>query len=398
MSETNILSNQKAFAENLYEKMKKINAGVQEMELYEFGYCMENWNPDKGWDSVKLDSKNEIEKRISSRDFFANIQLKPVVNGKIVLDENIYKLTMMLFKGLVIGEYSADWVQERFYFDIRGFFFLVRTIYFTKEVTAHYGGKPWKTFEQKQKKFEYFQGVGYKDFKQSNYEVDRAFVDSVLKIVNAKGTPIFIAIAGATAAGKTEIVELLHESLEKEGKKITSIEMDNFLKDRDYREKMGIDSLGKEAIHFELFKKSLEDIIKGKKISIPRFDFIKATSSHDLDGKLKSGGSMIDIEPADIIFVEGNFPFLLDEVVHLIGIKTVYLTDDPVRMKRKWKRDFDYRKKYDLNYFRNRYFKEQFLMALECYRPQMTLGDFIIDTTGAAIWATPEIIKIIEKK
>ncbi len=71
----------------------------------------------------------------------------------------------------------------------------------------------------------------------------------------------------------------------------------------------------------------------------------------------------IEIEPADIIFIEGNFPFLIEEVLHLIGIKVVYLTDDPIRLKRKWKRDIDYRKKYEPNYFRNRYFKDQFIMA-----------------------------------
>ena len=57
-----------------------------------------------------------------------------------------------------------------------------------------------------------------------------------------------------------------------------------------------------------------------------------ATSSHDLDGNLKAGGMPIEIEPADIIFIEGNFPFLLEEIVHLIGIKVVYLTDDPIRL------------------------------------------------------------------
>jgi len=45
--------------------------------------------------------------------------------------------------------------------------------------------------------------------------------------------------------------------------------MDNFLTDRDYREEEGIDSLGKQAIHFELFMQSLQAIMQGKKITIP---------------------------------------------------------------------------------------------------------------------------------
>jgi hypothetical protein len=80
----------------------------------------------------------------------------------------------------------------------------------------------------------------------------------------------------------------------------------------------------------------------------------------------------------------------------LIGIKVVYLTDDPVRLKRKWKRDIDYRKKYEPTYFRNRYFKDQFIMAEFAYRPQMSMCDIVVDTTGAALWTTPEIAEILD--
>ncbi len=121
-----------------------------------------------------------------------------------------------------------------------------------------------------------------------------------------------------------------------------------------------------------------------------------ATSSHDLQGNLKPGRKPIPIEPADIIFIEGNFPFLIEEIQHLIGLKVVYLTDDPIRMKRKWRRDMDFRKKYDLNYFRNRYFREQFIMAEVAYRPQMEVCDMLVDTTGAALWVTPGVAKILD--
>jgi uridine kinase len=396
MSASNTLYSPVVFSEILYEKMKRINIGIDELELYEFRYALDNLYPENGgWSSVELDEKEEIEKLINRRNFYTGIQLKPRVGDRIVLDEAIVRLTNMLFVGLVTGEYSEEWVRAHFYFDIRGFYFLHRTVYFTDDVLAHLGGKPFKSFEQRQKRFERHQAVGYKDFKEANAEVDQVFMESVKKLIVAKGTPILLAIAGPTAAGKTEIVERLRSSFEQTGRKATSIEMDNFLTDRDYREEMGIHSLGKEAIHFELFRQSLEDISQGQKITIPRYDFVYATSSHDLDGNLKAGCAPLEIEPADIVFIEGNFPFLLEEVVHLIGIKVVYLTDDAIRMKRKWKRDIDYRKKYEPTYFRNRFFKDQFLMAQRYYRPQMEMCDVVVDTTGAAIWATPEIAEIL---
>ena len=79
----------------------------------------------------------------------------------------------------------------------------------------------------------------------------------------------------------------------------------------------------------------------------------------------------------------------------MIGIKVVYLTDDAVRIKRKWKRDIDYRKKYDPSYLRNRFFKDQFIMAEIAYLPQMEVCDMTVDTSGAALWVTPEFSEIL---
>jgi uridine kinase len=396
MPTSNILCNPQVFSEILYEKMKQINVGIGELELYEFRYGLDNWYPENGgWARVRVDPQEEAEKLVTRSDFYSGIRLKPQVGDRIVLDENIVRLTTMLFVGVVTGEYTPEWVGSHFYFDIRGFYILHRTVYFTAQVLAHLGGKPFQSFEQKQKRFECYQDVGYKDFKAANAEVDQLFIESVEKLIAAKGTPILLAIAGPTAAGKTEIVARLRYAFEQAGEKVSAIEMDNFLTDRDYREEKGIHTLGKEALHFELFKHSLEDICQGKKIAIPRYDFVYATSSHDLDGNLKPRGVPIEIEPADIIFIEGNFPFLLEEVAHLIGIKVVYLTDDPIRLKRKWKRDIDYRKKYEPTYFRNRFFKDQFLMAEKAYRPQMQMCDIVVDTTGAAMWTTPEIAQLL---
>ena len=386
------------FSEILYEKMKGINAGIEELELYEVRYGLHNLYPERGgWAGVELDDRAEIEGRIHSSDFYAGIQLKPREGDRIVLDKSILRLTHMLFVGLVAGEYPEEWIRAHFYFDIRGFYFLTRTVYFTDAVVAHLGGAPFQTFEQNQRQFERNQDLGYRAFREANAEVDRAFIEIVERLVIAKGTPIVLAIAGPTAAGKTEIVERLGHCFVQAGRQVTSLEMDNFLTDRDQREEKGIHTLGREAIHFELFKQGLEALCQGHKISIPRYDFVYATSSHDLDGTLKPGGVPIEIDPADIIFIEGNFPFLLEEINHLIGIKVVYLTDDAIRMKRKWKRDIDYRKKYEPTYFRNRYFRGQFLMAQKCYRPQMQMCDLVVDTTGAAIWATPETAEILQE-
>jgi uridine kinase len=394
MSASNLLSDSDVFSKILYEKMRRINPGIAELELYEFRYALDNLYPKPGgWASVQLDTRAEIEQRIDTRDFYIGIKLKPRVDDRVVLDEDMVRLTNMLFVGLVTGEYSTEWINAHFYFDVRGFFFLARTVYFTEPVLAHFGGKPFKAFEQKQRRFECYQGIGYGDFKEANAEVDQLFIESVKKLVASKGTPILLTIAGPTAAGKTEIVERLRGALEQIGRRVTSIEMDNFLLDNDYRDEKGINSLGKEAYHFSIFMECLAEILRGHKIIIPRNTL--GVSSHDPNGHLRPGAAPLEIQPADVIFLEGNFPFQIDEVAHRIGIKIVYLTDDPIRLKRKWKRDIDYRKRYDPAYFCNRFFRNQFLRARDCYIAQMQVCDLVVDTTGAALWTTPETARML---
>ncbi len=383
------------FPKRLYQVMQRVNPAIRDLELYEFCYGLNELKPEGSWLSVELDDTTKIEQMVNSRAFYDSIQVKPRLKSRLVLDSQVKRLTVMLFLGLVASKYSAEWVRQHFYFDIRAFLFFHKTQYFTAEGLAHFGGSPCKSYEQKQKGFQLCQDIGYPEFKAANAEVDQLFIESAQKLVAIQGAPVLLAIAGPTAAGKTEIVDQLRIAFEHAGKKVTAIEMDNFLTDREHREAQGIHSLGKAAIHFELFIQSLHEICQGREIDIPRYDSVYATSSHDLVGNLKPGCEPIQITPADIIFIEGNFPFLYEEAARLIGMKVVYLTDDEVRLKRKWRRDIDYRKKYEPNYLRNRFFKEQFAMAETCYQPQMVRCDILVDTSGAALWVTPEIAELL---
>jgi uridine kinase len=390
-SENAILTRPEQFSQLLFQNMKEIYPALETFEFYEFCYALENFYPKAGWNTIKLEPVSHIEEQINSLAYYHSIQLKPMLAAKMILDPNIVSLTQMLFVGIALGYYPKAWVKDNFYFDLRGFYFLHPTNYFPVEVLEYLGGKPYKSFPENQRKFANLQALSYKDFKLANQELDQYFLEIVFEYLKAKGTPLIFGIAGPTAAGKTEIVARLREAFEQSGKKICVIEMDNFLLDRDYREAHGIDSQGKEALHFELMTQSFVNIQSGKRIEIPQYDFISATSSHDLDGNLKQGSATLTIEPADIIFIEGNFPFLFPEIHNLVGLKVVYLTSDEIRMKRKWRRDMDLRKKYELNYFRNRYFREQFIMAQAVYIPQMLMCDMVVDTTGGALWASKPI-------
>lgn len=392
---TNRLHSPLAFSEILFQRMIPINAGIRKLAFYEFRYALENLYPKEGWDSIVIEKQNIIERAISSRKFFESILLKPIEKDRIVLDKTITKLTRMLFAGLVNGEYSAAWVNKFFYFDIRGFIFLPRTVYFTEAGVTHLGSKPHRCFKPQQTRFDTEQEIGYLEFAEANKEIDQAFIELIKQLIEIRGTPTLITLAGPTAAGKTEITERLLGVFGHLGQRTTTIEMDNFLLDREFRDGK---PMGQGTIHFELFKQSLQDILHGEKITIPCYDTILATSSHDLEGNLIPGCTPLQVEPADIIFLEGNFPFHIQEISNLIGINVVYLTDDPIRLKRKWRRDVDYRKSIDPAHFRNRFFATQFMRAEDVYRPQIEHCDIVVDTSAAEIWMTPEVARQLDKK
>ncbi|MDO9087022.1 MAG: hypothetical protein Q7U53_12520 [Anaerolineaceae bacterium] len=387
------LSDPDQFSQLLFQKMVSINKGINHLELYEFQYALGNITPAKGWDSIAPEKKEQLQSNCTNPEFFSSIQLKSICNNKIVLDETLLQLTQMIMVGLVSDEYSIDWVNSHFYFDIRAFCFFIRTNYFNNTILEHFGNEPYCSFDPKQIHLESLQEIGYKEFKQANQEVDQALLQAISGLIQKSGIPVLLSLTGPTGAGKTEITERINEFLRNQGMQITTIEMDNFYKDREFRDGRVHD---KHVIHFELFINAMQDLLNGKSVSIPRYNFYLATSSHDLNGNLRLGQIPLIIEPADVIFLEGNFPFHIPELSDLITLRIVYLTDDPIRLKRKWRRDIDYRKKYDPIAFVNRYFRTQFIRAQEIYLPLMEVCDLVVDTTGARLWMVPEKQKEIE--
>ncbi|NTV36692.1 MAG: hypothetical protein HGA53_07035, partial [Anaerolineaceae bacterium] len=165
------------FISTLFVKLKQVCPAVDELEPYEFCYALDNLLPVGGWGSVEPIRREEIQRMVTDTSFYLGIQTRVKQNDKVVIDPAIIGLTRTLFVGLAAGTYPVEWVSEHFYFDVRAFLFFHRINYFSDEIRAHFGGKPYRSFEPKQKRFERFHGVGYQDFKEANAEVDQAFID-----------------------------------------------------------------------------------------------------------------------------------------------------------------------------------------------------------------------------
>lgn len=100
-------------------------AVIEKMEYHEFEYSLNNVVPETGnWTGILLESMEVKQHMISSMEFFDGIQIKPRVNGHIVLDVTIQELTRRLFVGLVTGQYPVERVRETLYIDPCGLTYL----------------------------------------------------------------------------------------------------------------------------------------------------------------------------------------------------------------------------------------------------------------------------------
>jgi len=374
------------FSEQLYQLRSALNPGLAELELYEFRYALANLTPPQGWASITPPPIARIKQLITELAFFEQIQLKLFKNGRIHLDESILNLTRQLLVGLLNGSYSLDWLKQHFYFDLRAFVFFVRSEYYTQEALARFGNFPYFQGKDTHNQFACQPAIGYKAYQQANLDIDQAFFGIISQLVRTQPQPLLLSLVGPSAAGKTELVARLSHTLQANNFKVSVVEVDNFLKDRTYRDGRPSDL---DVMHFDSFKQGIQTLLEGREANIPRYDFQHGTSSHDLQGELRPGCSPLRVAPAEVILLEGNLPFHLPQLGELSGIRMVYLADDWVRLKRKWWRDIDLRKKYDPAYFVNRYFQTQFLRAEQIYRPLIAVCDLLVDTSAAAIYLTP---------
>ena len=64
------MTNTEDFSKRLFEIMKQIYPAVNDLELYEFRYGLQNLTPEDGWESVQPGSHGEIEARVQNRAFY----------------------------------------------------------------------------------------------------------------------------------------------------------------------------------------------------------------------------------------------------------------------------------------------------------------------------------------
>ena len=142
--------------------------------------------------------------------------------------------------------------------------------------------------------------------------------------------PILIAIAGGSASGKTTVVKKIIEQLN--SKDITVISHDDYYKDLTHlalteRYKVNFDH--PDSIDNDLFVAQLKDLLDGKSISKPKYDFVQHNRCNEYEL----------VEPTKIIIIEGILILEDERVRDLATIKLFVESDDDIRFIRRLVRD-----------------------------------------------------------
>ncbi|MDR1019121.1 MAG: nucleoside kinase [Synergistaceae bacterium] len=118
------------------------------------------------------------------------------------------------------------------------------------------------------------------------------------EIIDRKNVRL-VCLAGPSSSGKTTTSRRLAIQLQVYGKNPVTLALDNYYVDRDEtpRDENGnFDFEALEALDVQLINKNLEDLLDGKEIILPSFDFVSGT---------RKPGRRLRLRENDILIIEG---------------------------------------------------------------------------------------------
>ncbi len=125
-------------------------------------------------------------------------------------------------------------------------------------------------------------------------------ISDIAETIKNAGGKKFIMIAGPSSSGKTTFSYRLSIQLKAHGLKPHPIAVDNYFVDREKTPKDEQGNFNFEslyAIDLEQFNKDMTDLLNGKTVDIPNFNFIS--------GRREYKGNYLTLGPEDILVIEG---------------------------------------------------------------------------------------------
>ncbi len=183
---------------------------------------------------------------------------------------------------------------------------------------------------------------------------------------------IIIGICGGTGSGKSTVVEKILENIDDSN--YTIIKHDDYYKQNDHltmdeREKINYDH--PLSLDNELLKQNIYDLINGKTIVKPLYDF----TIHNRKKETET------IVPTEFIIIDGILIFEDSELRDFMDIKIFVDTDADIRILRRIKRDIEERGR-TLDSIINQYVKTVKPSHEQFIEPNKKYADIIIPHGG----------------
>lgn len=147
-----------------------------------------------------------------------------------------------------------------------------------------------------------------------------------------KRRPIVIGVAGGSGSGKSSVSKRLLEHFS--GLSVMLLQQDFYYKDQShlaFEERLTTNYDHPLAFDQDLYLQHLMDLLEGKSIEKPVYDYAQHTRSHE---------TIIE-QPRDVIILEGILILEDERLRDLMDIKVYVDTDDDVRLARRIVRDIN---------------------------------------------------------
>ncbi len=199
---------------------------------------------------------------------------------------------------------------------------------------------------------------------------------------------LVIGIAGGSGSGKTTVVKAITDKLKAE--KVVVIPQDSYYKDSSDltdEEKRVYNFDHPNAIDWDLLCGQLSELKSGRSIRQPVYSYISCS---------RSKTETVEVNPADVIIIEGILIFTCEELRRQLDIKIFVDADDDDRLMRVMARDITERGK-DVRWVIERYSRTVKPMYLQFIEPSKRYADIIIPQGGHNKVAIDIITNTIEK-
>src|SRR5699024_6586447 len=181
-----------------------------------------------------------------------------------------------------------------------------------------------------------------------------------------------LPISGGSGSGKTSVTRKIMEALDEHS--VALIEQDYYYKDQSdktFEERLDTNYDHPFAFDNDLLTAHIRQLLERQPVEVPTYNYEIHTRSD----------TTIDVEPRDVIIIEGIFALENESLRDLMDVKIYVDTDSDIRILRRLQRDIETRGR-TLDAVINQYLNVVRPMHLQFIEPTKRFSDVIIPEGG----------------